>query len=445
MEVSPERYAPHLSEFYSMMNGKSNNNSNDSTKDKTNTGSLSPSPASPETGNMRRPSSIRSGLSTCSITDLRALVSKEDIKKTESGVKSLADKISKYSQKLNELAQFSTDIAFELEDMARLKGCSDLTADKFVNASGLFHLVSNHDRIISNCCEEVVTKGLNAKVEVLETDFKKEEVEFKKLFKEQSIKLKLQERYNMNLAKRKIRNLISYRDNLSLLQQQLDQLEMLKHDYYQKSYEMVESTCQAVLRDIASLARAQIEISENIARKGWSGGGLDNLIIDADDPFNTGNEEENDDNELSQLSGASSPGYSRSSTLTPKKNSSHSSDASLLNGSRRLQSPAKVMVTTDENKDKDDNSAHEHNNSNSPSFHSENQTESGTDNSEDAENDDGDDNFDNSFSLPLTSASNNKEVNNSDSKDIVLGTDDVMKSTSELNIDDQSSIISPSL
>ncbi|CDO92357.1 unnamed protein product [Kluyveromyces dobzhanskii CBS 2104] len=440
MEVSPERYAPHLSEFYSMMNDKANTNLNEAPKT-TSMDEPAPSVGTSTPRNLRRPSSIRSGLSAFSMTDLRALVSKEDIKKTEHGVRSLKDKISKYSEKLDELAQFSTEIAYELEDMARLKGCSDLTADKFVNASGLFHLVSNHDRIISNCCDEVVTKGLTEKVDQLESNYKKEEVEFKKQFKEQSIKLKLQERYNMNLAKRKVRNLVSYRDNLSLLQNQLDQLEMLKHDYYQKSYDLVESTCQLVLRDVATLARAQIEISENIARKGWSGGGLDNLIIDADDPFSVGNEEENDTNEAAELLGVSTPDHSRSSTLTPKKHSDHSSETSLLNDSRRLQSPVKMTINDGESKE--NNEMHTNGNGNGngsrdrKSVNSENQTDPASD--DDEENGD---NFDNSFSLPLTSGSNNKEMNNSNANDFVLGPDAILESTSEFIIDDPSSTIS---
>lgn len=51
------------------------------------------------------------------------------------------------------------------------------------------------------------------------------------------------------------------------------------------SYELVENTCNKVLNKVATVSRAQVEISENIARKGWSGGGLDDLLYDADDPF----------------------------------------------------------------------------------------------------------------------------------------------------------------
>lgn len=470
MDVSPERYAPHLSEFYSMMNGSDKTSGHihkaspqvDHPKDF----SAHPmddvvSTSTSTQNNLRRPSSIRSGVSGFSITELHALVTKEDIKKTQGSMKSLVGKITKYSEKLNELAQFSTEIAFELEDMARLKGCSDLTADKFINASGLFHLVSNHDRIISNCCEEVVVKGLNQKVEKLDSDFKAQEITFKKQFKDQSIKLKLQERYSSAMAKRKIRNLVSYRENLTILQHQLDQLEMLKHDYYQKSYGMVEATCQGVLKDIATLARAQIEISENIARKGWSGGGLDNLIIDADDPFSTGNEDEADINltHLAQIPENASLDNSKSNMLTPKKQITPPSNDNLLNQSDELlSSPAQISNSEgnannniiDEKGNTNSNmKSHPHDSSHSNETENENaitqypETQSITSVKIDKNKGDfEEDNFDNSFSLPPTNTSNNKGISSSSINDFPLSADNILEATGELNINDQSSTFS---
>lgn len=458
MEVSPERYAPHLSEFYSMINKKTSkqNLGQNGTAD---THDSVENNMDPVHHNLRRPSSIRSGTSTSSMMDLRALITRDDMIKTQNNVKGLIDKITRYSAKLNELAQFSTEIAFQLEDMAHLKGCSDITADKFINASGLFHLVSNHDRIISNCCEEVVIKNLNVKVEQLGEKYKGEEIEFKKQFKEQSIKLKLQEKYNLNLSKRKVRNLVSYRENLSLLQRQLDELELLKHDHYQKSYDMVESTCQVVLRDVATLARAQIEISENIARKGWSGGGLDNLIVDADDPFSTNKD---DDVEATIADLPRTPAHTSPSTsgsITPiKDNKQSQNECGNLNlPSNNLQSPIKMKPESNHSGGEHDYSLAENGaHSNHSSETSKGETEDLCHNTDvhpgeqsdcsitnNIGNDyDGQETFDNSFSLPVTGSSN-KEI---ESDDIHLSTKagNILEATDEVLIEDQSSLLSRS-
>ncbi|QLL34814.1 hypothetical protein HG536_0H01890 [Torulaspora globosa] len=277
--TSPERFAPHLSEFYPIVNN-------------TRTASIGGLPkmdsgelGSGSSGYKRRmtPASVRSGMS--SISDLRTLVTKRDMKDTVDAMSELRSSSRGYACSLREVSNHAGCMAQALEKLARLKGCSDGTAEKFLSASGLFYLVANHENIMARCLDSALDEELLEEIDEFQVGFRTMENEFKKECKEQSMKLKLQEKHNTKLAKRKVRNLVQYKESLLNLQLQLDHLETLRHDFYQNSYNLVESTCDKVLDKMATVSRARVEISESVARKGWSGGGLDELLIDAEDPF----------------------------------------------------------------------------------------------------------------------------------------------------------------
>lgn len=291
--VSPERYAPHLSEFYSIVNNVSPR-STDRLDTSSATGiALNRAPYSLPLP----PASVRSNLST--ISDLRTLITKRDMKNTVDAMSSLLSSSQGYSTSLKEVSVHASSMAQSLETLARLKGCSDQTAERFLSASGLFYLLSNHENIMSQCLQLALGDGLLDEIDDFQIRSKTMENEFKKQCKELSMKLKLQEKHNIKLSKRRVRNLVLYKESLMNLQAQLDQLETLRHDFYQDSYDLVESTCDNILENVATVSRARVEISENIARKGWSGGGLDDLLMDAGDPFNKEDETIND-NEIEQ-------------------------------------------------------------------------------------------------------------------------------------------------
>lgn len=270
--ISSGRYAPHLSEFYSIVNNTSPSSS-DGVVDGDRRGSHS----------MAAPS-MSSNFS--SISDLRTLVTKRDIRNTVDSLQGLLDSSRRYSLSLQEVSRNASFMGQSLENLARLKGCSDDSAKKLLSASGLFHLLANHENIMSQCLKGVLGGNLLDEIDQFKVESKKMENEFKSHTRDESFKLKMQERHNMKLAQRRTRNLVSYKESLVNLQSQLDQLESLRHDYYQDSYNLVESTCAKVLDAVATVSRARVEISENVARKGWSGGGLDDLLMDAEDPFN---------------------------------------------------------------------------------------------------------------------------------------------------------------
>ena len=289
--IIPSRYVPHLSEFYPIVN----NTPLPSMLDASSTVASSDKSSAisndhdhqnnhPRNRHHRGPASIRSS-ATSMINDLQTLITRRDVQLTHETMNQLHKTSQQLAHSLAQVSQHASDMAMQLENFARLKGCNDKTAEKFMNASGLFHLLGNHEVIMCDLIHSCLGDDLVDLMDEFRVRGKKLQNAFSAKCKEQSQKLKIQEKFNNKFSKQNVRNLISYRESLNNLQLQLDQFEMLKIDYYNDSYRLVESYCSKVLDKLACIARAQVEISENIARKGWAGGGLDELLIDADDPF----------------------------------------------------------------------------------------------------------------------------------------------------------------
>ena len=264
---------------------------------------------------------------------------------THEAMSSLSAAAADFSASLAAVSRSSSRMAAELEQFARLKGCGDDTAEKFMNASGLFHLLGNHELIMGDFTADSLDHG----VAELNGSFQEEARALENMFnrkrKEESLKLKIQEKFNNDFSRRSVRNLVSYRESLHSLQQQLDQLELLKYDYYSDSYALVEGTCRKVLGRVASVTRAQVEISENIARKGWSGGGLDDLLIDAEDPFamNEGDEPEGEP-ELPSPVNAAMPSTTNRAIPSSLNNAPPSTIPEAVPGTSPMQSAEPRMV-----------------------------------------------------------------------------------------------------
>jgi hypothetical protein len=82
-------------------------------------------------------------------------------------------------------------------------------------------------------------------------------------------------------------DLSAFRSALVDLTYQIDELEALKYGHYRTALDLSQETSERILDYSALVVRAEIEVFEKVAQKGWdaSGAGLDDLIARAADPF----------------------------------------------------------------------------------------------------------------------------------------------------------------
>ncbi|CCH42930.1 hypothetical protein BN7_2476 [Wickerhamomyces ciferrii] len=301
-QTSPSRYskATHLTEFYPYLNGgqiKKEHSRQSSTNSITTGGhGDGPSPRSRGgPGSDRRPSfSTMNSFNSFSPStlDLQTLVTKTDINKTTEAYNEILSTSKEYRDALLKVSEAAGNFGAALENGAKCKGSGN-SADGLLSASGLYFLVANHQQILAhsvkNSFEEPILKEINQ----FKLKTSKNDEIFKNNIKEKITLLKKQEYENSKLSKLKTRNLITYRSKLQQLTSHIDEIDKVKHDYYQSSFDLVQDTSQNILKQVGSIVRAQVEIYEGIARKGWSGGGLDELLAGCPDPFT--NEDDDDD------------------------------------------------------------------------------------------------------------------------------------------------------
>ncbi len=209
------------------------------------------------------------------------------------------DSAAKYRSALLNVASAASDFGLALENCARCKG-SGSAADGLLAAGGLHFLVANHQLILAQSIDTAFETPVSKEIEKFTSRQRENDAVFQKQIKQKTRLLRKREKDNLRQSKLKIRNLQTYRNSLLELTTQIDDIDSLKYRYYQSSYDLVQDTSLRILSRSGSVVRAQVEIYEGIARKGWSGGGLDDLIAACPDPFTP--EEVEEEEETSTVS-----------------------------------------------------------------------------------------------------------------------------------------------
>lgn len=310
-QASPTRYskATHLSEFYPYLNKPVFNHDNNNSTNHVGTMTSTATSEGYSSIRSRKPSLSTMNSFTSfapSTLDFNRLLTKTDIVQTTETFNEILDSAREYRRALLTLAEAAENFGSSLEKGSKCKG-SGTAADGLLSASGLFFLVANHQQILAHSVEESFAQPMAQEIALFKEKAKTNDELFRVNIRDSVKTLKQQERENAKLSKSKTRNLVAYKSKLLQLTSHIDEIDKLKHDYYQSSFDLVQSTSMEIMKKLGSIVRAQVEISEGIAKKGWSGGGLDDLIVQCADPFtpeeeddNTIEEEEENDNTIEE-------------------------------------------------------------------------------------------------------------------------------------------------
>lgn len=199
-----------------------------------------------------------------------------------------------YRKAIEAMASAAGDFGTALASCAETKGAAegrtplpDHAVDLDLHAAGGLHLViSNHIDLLASSLKHQVEEPMEATQARFIRRLADREDSFKASLRTQMQALRAAQAETRRRDSRKRgMNLSAYRSTLLDLTSQIDDINRLKFEFLSDVHALTTELAESLHSSIASAVTAEIEVFENIARKGWSGGGLDGLLTGCPDPF----------------------------------------------------------------------------------------------------------------------------------------------------------------
>ncbi|KAI0384388.1 hypothetical protein F5Y04DRAFT_228084 [Hypomontagnella monticulosa] len=235
-----------------------------------------------------------------------AVLTKSDLEQSQQAYSDLLATAKTYRIALASLSTAASAFGSALEACARLKesradalgppgGASltnsfttknSCTADLLLGASGLHHLIANHQQILSETVYRSFEVPLLHELDRWRRAIEDEDETYKREAAIRSREIRKLEKEGLKLHRQsRRRDVAKFREHLVTLTSKLDGLTALHADHARTLLRDSQETSVRILDASCSLVRAEVDIFEGLARKGWTGGGLDDLLEKGQDLF----------------------------------------------------------------------------------------------------------------------------------------------------------------
>ncbi|KAM0326196.1 hypothetical protein ACHAQA_006793 [Verticillium albo-atrum] len=236
-----------------------------------------------------------------------AVLSKSDLDASQTAYADLLTTAKSYRLALAALSTASSAFGSALESCARLKearaeplcptpqgaslsnsfhaAASACTADTLLSASGVHHLVANHHQILSETVYRNFEVPLLHELDKWRQVVDDEDESYAANIRDKSREIRRLEKEGLKLHRQRRRDVNGFRAHLVDLTTKLDGLTSLHGDHARTLLRESQDTSGKIVDASCSLVRAEVDIFESLARKGWTGGGLEDLLERGRDLF----------------------------------------------------------------------------------------------------------------------------------------------------------------
>jgi hypothetical protein len=163
------------------------------------------------------------------------------------------------------------------------------TADALLGAGGVQHLVANHVQILSEAVYRAFEVPLLHELDRWRAAVEDEDAAYTRAATAQGREIRRLEKEGVRLHRQRgrKRDLAQFRSHLVDLTTKLDGLTLLHGRHTRALLRECQEASVRIVDASCSLVRAEVDIFESLARKGWSGGGLEELLERGTDLFAT--------------------------------------------------------------------------------------------------------------------------------------------------------------
>ncbi|KAH6707133.1 hypothetical protein VD0002_g1651 [Verticillium dahliae] len=237
-----------------------------------------------------------------------AVLSKADLDASQTAYADLLATAKSYRLALASLSTAASAFGSALESCARLKearaeplcptpqgaslsnsfhaaASSACTADTLLSASGVHHLVANHHHILSETVYRSFEVPLLHELDKWRQVVEDEDESYAANIRDKSKEIRRLEKEGLKLHRQRRRDVNGFRAHLVDLTTKLDGLTSLHGDHARTLLRESQDTSGKIVDASCSLVRAEVDIFESLARKGWTGGGLEDLLERGRDLF----------------------------------------------------------------------------------------------------------------------------------------------------------------
>ncbi|KAK4043789.1 hypothetical protein C8A01DRAFT_43351 [Parachaetomium inaequale] len=215
------------------------------------------------------------------------------------------------------------------------------TADTLLATAGLQHLVANHQHILSETVYRAFEVPLLHELDKWRGAVDDEEDSYARAVEAQSREIRRLEKEGVKMHRQRRRDVTQLRGHLVQLTARLDGLTVLHGEHARTLLRESQEASGRIVEASCSLVRAEVDIFESLARKGWTGGGLEEVLEKGVDLFAA--EEEMDPG---TRGGGGGGGGGGGCILPPKSILADASGADTVRGGKDTRSDS-LLVDTD--------------------------------------------------------------------------------------------------
>ncbi|KAF9359886.1 hypothetical protein BGX26_011176 [Mortierella sp. AD094] len=236
---------------------------------------LNPSFSGPENSRMGRPAVI---------------ITRGDQQTSVDQIQLLLTNAKAYRLQMLALSKAAANFGYALEKIAHSKAAvrdSSNVSSSLQAAAGLHYLMSNHHQILSDTLYKQFEIPLLQHLDTHKANIEATESQYERSMREMSQKIKETEATSLQNGRKRQRDLFQFRQALTTLTMQVDELERIKLGYYFSNLESEQANLQLILQKTSTIVRAEVDIYERIANKGLNDAILEPMSTQGPDPYCT--------------------------------------------------------------------------------------------------------------------------------------------------------------
>ncbi|KAF8271779.1 hypothetical protein EI94DRAFT_1720001 [Lactarius quietus] len=211
------------------------------------------------------------------------IITRSDLKASMQSYENLLNSCSNYQSALLAMSRATATLADAMESCSGMKGPSYEQGTRLQAAAGLHHLMANHWHVLSETLDKQFEKPLRQHLDAYRTIVHERSSSYERALREKSHIIRETEMRNMN---RKERNLQSFREALTVLQRQVDDLDQLKSQHYEEIIEHEEEVWDVVQGKVSLVVRSSLDVFDRFTAKA-SDPVIELMLQSVPDPFDS--------------------------------------------------------------------------------------------------------------------------------------------------------------